>query len=78
MELQRKQREEFKMAKFLAGLRPKYENISSPILTNNEVPCLYEEYSQVRCICVSPNNITIGDKSSFVSSSDGCGCFMRT
>lgn len=56
------------MAKFLAGLRPEYENVRAAILPNSEVPLLHEVHSQVQGMFLNSNSVALSDKSTLASS----------
>lgn len=70
VESQRK-REEFRLAKFLIGLRSEYENVHALIHTNSEIPSLYELYSIVQRISMNSKCVALGDKSALTSSDRG-------
>lgn len=78
LEKQKKQREEFRVYKFLAGLKPIYEPVRVQILGSSEVPSLNDVYSRLRRVSISaaaPSSSVV-DRSALVTST-GRGDYGR-
>lgn len=71
----KKNKENFRVAKFLEWLCPEYEDVCALILTSSEVPSLYEVYSRVHRISINFNFVALSDK--FVVASFGIGESFR-
>uniref|UniRef100_A0A5B6ZV70 Integrase catalytic domain-containing protein n=1 Tax=Davidia involucrata TaxID=16924 RepID=A0A5B6ZV70_DAVIN len=63
LKIQQRHREEFRVAKFLSGLKPELAPISSQILSGREIPTVSETFARVRRATIHPSPSEKEDRS---------------